>query len=176
MNVRINPVNPAAAEGKSRELLDSVQRMLGLTPNMMRTMAQSPAVLEGYLAFSSALAKGKLSPAAREQIALAVAQANECGYCAAAHAALGKMAGLNADQIASARRGQASDPKIEAALRLSRSIVSTRGNVSDTDLAAARTAGLGDPEIAEVVANTALNIFTNYFNHVAATEIDFPKV
>jgi hypothetical protein len=27
-----------------------------------------------------------------------------------------------------------------------------------------------------VVANVVLNVLTNYFNHVAQTEIDFPKV
>lgn len=32
------------------------------------------------------------------------------------------------------------------------------------------------PRLAEVVANVALNVFTNYFNHVAETDIDFPKV
>jgi hypothetical protein len=37
-----------------------------------------------------------------------------------------------------------------------------------------REAGYGDAEIAEVVAHVALNIFTNYFNNVAGTAIDFP--
>ena len=33
-----------------------------------------------------------------------------------------------------------------------------------------------DAEIAEVVAHVAVNIFSNYFNHIAATEVDFPEV
>ena len=35
-------------------------------------------------------------------------------------------------------------------------------------------AGFSEGEVAEIVANVALNIFTNYFNHVAETEVDFP--
>lgn len=34
--------------------------------------------------------------------------------------------------------------------------------------------GLTDAEIAEIIATTALSIFTNYFNHVAGTAVDFP--
>ena len=37
-------------------------------------------------------------------------------------------------------------------------------------------AGYSDAEITEIVSHVALNIFTNYFNHVARTEVDFPKV
>ena len=41
MSTRITPVNPAEAEPKAKELLAAVQARLGMTPNMMRTMAQS---------------------------------------------------------------------------------------------------------------------------------------
>lgn len=172
---RITPIDPSRSTGKARELLDAVQAKLGKTPNMMRTMAQSPAVLEAYLGFSGALAKGSLSAKAREQIALATGEANECGYCVAAHSTLGAIAGLKNDEIDRARQFSAADPKTDAILKLSRSIVETRGQLNDDDLHRARSAGLNDGEIAEVVANTAFNIFTNYFNHIAETELDFPQ-
>jgi AhpD family alkylhydroperoxidase len=142
---------------------------------MMRTMAQSPAVLQGYLALSGALAGGVLGAKCGEELALAIAQMNECGYCAAAHSALGRMAGLTLDQIATALNGGSSDARTSAAIRLARRIVEERGDVADEDLAAARAAGLGEPEIAEIVAHVALNVLTNYFNRLAHTEIDFPQ-
>ena len=37
-------------------------------------------------------------------------------------------------------------------------------------------AGYTDGEIAEIVAHVALNVFTNYFNRAAQTDIDFPLV
>ena len=37
-------------------------------------------------------------------------------------------------------------------------------------------AKLTDAEIVETVANVALNILTNYVNHVAQTVVDFPEV
>jgi uncharacterized peroxidase-related enzyme len=172
---RLTNINPDQATGKAKELLDGVQAKLGMTPNMMRAMAASPAVLDAYLQFSGALGKGGLSAKVREQIALAVGQANRCEYCLAAHSAIGKMVGLTAEQIGDSRIGTAVDARTAATLRLSQRIVETRGVVTDADLAAARGADLNDGAIAEIVANVALNIFTNYFNHVAATDVDFPR-
>ncbi len=112
----------------------------------------------------------------REQIALVVAQSNGCQYCLSAHSAVGKMLGLQAEEIADSREARSSDPKTQAILRLARMLVEHRGNVHDTDLLQIRSARVSDGEIAEVVANVAQNMLTNYFNHVAETEIDFPRV
>ena len=173
---RISTINPAEATGKAKELLDAVQATLGITPNMMRTMAQSPAVLEAYLNFNNALAKGALNAKVREQIALVSAQTNGCGYCASAHTALGKLAGLREEEIVAARQVTANDPKTATALQFAQALIEKRGSVSDNDLQGVKEAGFSEGEIAEIVANVALNIFTNYFNETAKTEIDFPRV
>lgn len=173
---RLSNVDPATADAPAKALLDKVQRALGVTPNMMRTMAVSPAVLDGYLSFSGALAKGRLTAAVREQIALVAAAENSCEYCYAAHHVLGERAGVSAGDLASGGHAEASDPKTAAALAFARSVIRDRGFVSDGDLAAVREAGYGDGEIGEIIGAVALNVFTNYFNSVARTEVDFPPV
>ncbi len=172
---RMKTVGPAEASGNAKKLLEGVQAKLGMTPNMMRVMANSPAVLDAYLKFSDALGGGDLPAKTRQQIALAVGQANSCDYCLSAHTAIGKMVGLTADQILDSRRGTTPEPQANGVIRFARQLVDKRGLVSDDDMAAVRSAGLDDGAIAEIVANVALNIFTNYFNHVAETEIDFPR-
>ena len=172
---RIPTIDPKQACGQAQALLNGVQAKLGMAPNLMRAMANSPAVLEAYLQFSAALGRGDLSPKTRERIALAVAQANSCDYCLRAHSAIGKTVGLTTEQIRDARLGTAVDSRVNAVLKFATQLVEQRGIVSDSDLAATRDAGVSDAEITEVVANTALNLFTNYFNHVAETEVDFPK-
>lgn len=173
---RISTIDPRRATGKSRELLEGVKAKLGITPNLMRAMANSPAVLDAYLQFSGSLGRGELPAKTREQIALTVAQANSCEYCLSAHSVIASSLGLTSEQIRDARTAAANDSKTNAILTLATQIVEKRGRLSDDDLGAARDAGVNDAEIAEVVANTALNIFTNYFNHVAATDVDFPAV
>ena len=176
MSFRIAPVEPTQAEGQAKELLAAVKAKLGVTPNLMKTLAHSPAALEGYLSLNGALGKGFLSGSVREQIALLVSQENGCEYCVAAHTLLGGKAGLSPDQIIAARKGQSDDTKSRATLILARQVLESRGSVTDAQLTAARSAGVTDGEIAEVVAHVALNVLTNYFNVLAHTEVDFPAV
>jgi uncharacterized peroxidase-related enzyme len=173
---RIQPIAPENATGKAKELLNAVKGKLGMVPNMARTMANAPAVLDGYLAFSGSLAKGALTAKLRERIALTVAERNSCEYCLAAHSAIGKMVGLSEEQVLDSRHAKAIDSKTDAVLRFAGQLVDNRGRVSEVDLNELRNVGVDDPTIAEVVANVALNIFTNYFNHVSDPAIDFPKV
>lgn len=171
---RIEAVNPANATGKTKTLLEGVEKKLGMIPNMMRTMAVAPAVLEGYLQFSGALSQGGLPAKVREQIALAVSESNGCAYCLAAHSALGGMAGLSKEEIIDSRSGVATDSRTNAILHIARDIVDQRGRVTDDTLATARKAGLTDGDIAEVAGHVALNVLTNYFNNLAETVVDFP--
>lgn len=172
---RIQSVDPQQAQGRAKELLDAVKAKLGIVPNMTRSMAVSPSVLDAYLGFSGALSHGVLPAKLREQLALDVGEVNHCDYCVSAHSAIGKRVGLTEQEVLESRSGLSSDGKTSVLLNFARTIVEKQGIVSDADVALVRDAGYGDAEIAEVVAHVALNIFTNYFNNVAGTVIDFPK-
>lgn len=173
---RIPPVDPTLTESKVRDLLAGVQQSLGATPNLYRVIAQSPAALEGVLALTGALARGRLRPRLREQLALAVAEADGCDYCLSAHTALGRGLKLSDAELALARQADASDPRDAAALRFVARVIERRGRVDDAELAEVRRAGFDDGQVVELVANAALNVFTNYLNEVARTDIDFPVV
>src|SRR5262249_26496248 len=131
---RFKAISPESATGKAKDLLEAVDAKLGMVPNMMRAMANAPAVLEGYLNLSGSLGKGTLSARTREQLALAIGQANQCDYCVAAHSAIGKTVGLTAEQIRDSRLGTAVDSKAEALIRFARRLVETRGRVTDGDI------------------------------------------
>jgi uncharacterized peroxidase-related enzyme len=156
--------------------LDAVKAGLGGTPNMFRLLAASPAALEAYLSYKRTLSHGALPAKIREQIALVAAETNGCDYCASAHTALGKNAGLSQDDITRALQGIATDPKADAAVRFAKLLLEKRGDISDSDLNRVKEAGLSEAEIAEIVAHVAINVFTNYFNIAFETEIDFPVV
>lgn len=173
---RITQLDPAQATGKTKQLFDGVQNKLGVVPNLFRVLGTAPAALEGYLNFSSALAGGSLNPKVREQIALAVAESNMCGYCLSAHAFLAGKVGLTEKDINDARHATAGTEKTDAILKLARNVVVQRGEISDADLEQAYASGLTDGDVVETIANVALNIFTNYTNHVAHTVVDFHEV
>ncbi|MBI3886455.1 MAG: carboxymuconolactone decarboxylase family protein [Opitutae bacterium] len=172
---RIPALDPLHATGPTAQLFTAVKSKLGMVPNLMRTFGHSPAVLQGYLGFSGALATGTLGGKVGEQIALAVSETNTCDYCLATHSLLGQGAGLSPAAITDARLAGASDPKTDALLKFAAVVVESRGLVSDAALVAVRAAGATDAEIVETVAHVALTILTNYTNHVAQTVVDFPR-
>ncbi|MUL75505.1 carboxymuconolactone decarboxylase family protein [Mycolicibacterium sp. CBMA 226] len=171
------PVEPEAATGKAAELLAQVQKSIGLTPNMTKVMANSPTLLQSYLALSGAVAGGILKPAVRDRLAIASAQFNGCEYCLSGHTFTGaKFANIDPTELDNARRAESADPHIAALLKLSIAIAENAGDVNDAELQAARDAGVSDAEIGELVANVALNTMTNYFNVLARVENDWPIV
>ena len=173
---RITPIDPAHADPAVQSTLSAVKGKIGMVPNLFTIFARSPAALNGYLAFSDALTHGALTAKQREIIALTVGQANGCHYCLSAHTLMGKGAGLTPEDILAARHGKAQDPVDNAVAALARRVVEARGQVSDADPASARSAGLDDARIVEVIAGVALNVLTNFTNNVAQTDIDFPKI
>ena len=173
---RLPAIQTETANAKAKQLLEAVQSKLKMTPNMTRVMANSSAVLEGYVSFSGALAGGSLPAKLREELALAVGEQNACQYCVSAHTAIGKLTGLTDTDIEQARDARSSSAKAAAALAFAQKVLARKGQVTDADFEAVRQAGFGEGEIAEIIAHVALNIFTNYFNLAAATDVDFPKV
>jgi uncharacterized peroxidase-related enzyme len=158
-------------------MLENVAKQVGTVPNMHRLMAISPVALEGYLALTSALERGALPAATRERIALAVAEFNGSNYCLSAHNAITKkVAKLDDAEIAANRAGCSMDPKAGAAVKFAAKVVHDQGHVAEADLREVKAAGYDDAQVIEIIQHVALNVFTNYLNSVAQTDIDFPVI
>ena len=173
---QLTHLDPSTTTGAAKALFDGVQTKLGGVPNLFRVMGNAPAALKGYLNLSGALGEGRFEAKLREQIALAVAESNQCGYCLSAHTFIGGKLGLSSQEISGARQASATDPRTDAILKLARLIVVQRGELRTSDFERVRAAGLSDGDLIETVANVAVNIFSNYVNHIAGTVIDFPEV
>lgn len=173
---RLTQISDADASPEAAGLFTAIKSKVGAVPNLYRVMANEPAVLAAALGFNEALGKGSFDQKTREAIALAVAGENKCDYCASAHSAISKSLKVDVAEIAARLHGKSADPKLGAILAFAVKVVDKRGLVSDADIAAAKEAGLTQGEIVETVAVTVANILTNYINHVAETEIDFPVV
>ncbi|WP_040811570.1 carboxymuconolactone decarboxylase family protein [Nocardia concava] len=157
---------------ETHRLLDEVRRRTGRVPNMTKVMANSSAVLEGYLGLAGALKQGTLPAPTSERIALAVGAANECAYCVAAHTFTGKrVAKLSDAEIEAAKHGTSGDAKEAAAVAFARELTESRGKA---DPAEALAAGWTQEQVLEIVALVALQTLTNYVNKVAGTENDWP--
>jgi len=173
---RITAIDSSTAQGQTKDLLDATQAQLGRIPNLYACIAQSPAALDGYLALRGALGKGALSIPMRERIALLTAAINDCGYCVSAHTFRGAKIGLSSSELAATQDSQSEEPKSRAALQFVDALLQQHGQISNDDFAQVKAQGWSDAEIGEMVAHVALNVFSNYFNHVATPTLDFPAV
>lgn len=172
----VNLIDPATSSAAVKPTLDRIKGAFSGVPNMFKAVANSPAALDSMWSAFGALARGKLGARLGEEIAVAVANANRCEYCLAAHTALGRKAGATADEIAAAQVGQSSDPRTLAALTFALKIVRDRAAVTEADVAALKAAGFDDEGVVEIIAHVALNLFTNYVNVALNVPLDFPAV
>lgn len=161
---------------KVQSLLSETKKQLGRIPNLYSAMANSPALLEGYLHFRSALGNGVLNAKLKEQIALLTAEENACEYCVSAHIFRGGKIGLSLDELAGNRHGNSEDIVTHLILQFVKTLLQKRGQVPQEQLDGLHDAGISDEMIGEIIGHVSLNILSNYFNHVAKPELDFLKV
>ena len=173
---RVAIIDPLTATGDTRQLLDAVQSGLGMVPNFIRVLANSPAALSAFLGLHGIAGAGLLDPKTRERIALTVAEQNACHYCVSAHTAIGRKVGLDNQEMLANRMGRSSDAKADAALTFARALVEHTGEVSRAEFDAVRGAGHSDGEIIEIITHVAMNIFTNLLGKATQVEIDFPRI
>ena len=171
---RLTPVQTNGANSELKRSLKNSRLKLDKAPRFLQLMANSPATLRAYLQADAALVRGQLTPHQRQQVALAVTEINGSSYSLSARYDAVRSLGLTEHEMGLAGNAAAADPKVEAMLRFTRALVLQRGDISDEDFQALGRAGFTDGQIVEIVANIALNIFSNYFCSVAKTEVDFP--
>jgi uncharacterized peroxidase-related enzyme len=172
---RLKALDPDEVSGKTKELFNAINSKFGVVPNMMKTMGNSPALLEGFLNFYGGLSSGTLGAKTSALIALAVSESNGCEYCLASHLYVGKhVTNLDTKTMEDARRGTSENKRTDAILKFTLALVNKKGRINDEDLTALKAAGVTESEVVEIIGQVALHTFTDYFNIAANTEIDFP--
>jgi uncharacterized peroxidase-related enzyme len=165
-----------SATGAAAELFAQIKKSAGRVPNTFASIgAHRPAALKAILNADAVLAAGSLSKQDQEAIKLAISAAVGCDYCEAAHSLLGKMAGLKPDELLLIRAGRPTgDAKRDALVRFVRLLVLTRGTIGDEEFQAVRAAGYNDGQLVDISLTLAVITFTNVFNRINDTTLDFP--
>lgn len=165
-----------SAPKQTRKTLERLSRRSAKLLNIHAEMAHAPVVLAAYMGLSEAVAShGTFSPAVKEAIALAVGQVDGCNYCQAAHTQGALKVGFTNDQTLQIRSGQITfDDQLAALITVAREAAGDVGNVSDQSWDAALQAGWSEVQLSELFAHLSVNLFTNFFNHYARTELDLP--
>jgi uncharacterized peroxidase-related enzyme len=175
---RLSVSNLESDTGPSGQIYTQIKKAIGSVPNTFAAIAaHGPAALKSILAADAVLAAGSLTKRDQEIIKLVVSVAGGCDYCVAAHSYLGKLAGVKPEALSQIRDGQPTDDaKRDALVGFVRKLAQSSGTVSDDDYAAIKSAGYSDAQLVEISLAFATTVFTNVFNRINDTDIDFPAV
>jgi uncharacterized peroxidase-related enzyme len=175
---RLSVPNLETAAGPSGQVYAQIKKAIGSVPNTFAALAaHGPAALNAVLAADTVLAAGSLTKRDQEVIKLVISEAAGCDYCVAAHNYLAKLAGVKPEELRQIREGEPTgDPKRDALVGFVRKLAQSSGTVSAADFAAIKAAGYSDAQLVEISLAFATTVFTNVFNRINDTDIDFPAV
>jgi uncharacterized peroxidase-related enzyme len=157
----------------AKPLLEQAKKNLGMIPNLERVMAESPALLEGYVHLWELFDTTSLSPIERQVVYQTANFENQCDYCVPWHTKLSQIAGMAATEIEALRQGAAlADPKLEALRRFTQSLILNRGKIAKAELEAFFAAGYSTQQALEVILGIAVKTMSNYTNSIAGTPLD----
>ena len=164
---------PESAPEMAGEALRSLHAAVGVIPNLAATMAESPALLKGFLALRGLYAETAFSSGEVQVLSLTAASENDCAWCVAFHSAIALKEGINRDAVESLRHGVApADVRLAALSNLGRAMVRNRGRVDGNVLQAFFDAGYSKRQALDVVMGVACSVMANYASHLTRPPLD----
>jgi uncharacterized peroxidase-related enzyme len=173
MKTIIVPTHDQVSPG-SQVLFDFLKKRMGKVPNLYATMGYSEQALKAFLDLDETLNKGVFSPKEREAVSLIVSEINGCAYCLAGHTIAAIRRGFSKEETLDIRRGQTSDPKLNAIIQLAASISENKGHAEENTLKAFYDAGFNEGALMELAGLISLRVFTNYVFALTQIPVDFP--
>ncbi|MBS1522485.1 MAG: carboxymuconolactone decarboxylase family protein [Bacteroidetes bacterium] len=159
---------------ESKVMFESMQKRLGKVPNLYATMGYSSHALKAFLDLDATLSAGVFNGKQREAIALVVSEVNHCEYCLAGHALAAIRNGLTKEETINIRKGYSSDEKIDAIVKLAKSIAETKGHPEERYVDRFFAAGYDEAALMELIGFVTVRVFTNYVFAVTNIPVDFP--
>ena len=158
----------------SQAAFDLLKRRMGKVPNLYATMGYSEYALKAFLDLDATLTNGVFSAKEREAISLIVSENNGCAYCLAGHTIVAVLKGFTKEETIDIRRGETSDDKLNAVIKLAASITENKGHASESVLTAFYEAGFDEGALMELVGLISMRVFTNYAFALTQIPVDFP--
>lgn len=161
------------APEESRSLLAQTREEFKMIPNLERTMALAPTLLESYTTAWGLFNNTSLSPIERQIVYQTANFENECNYCVPWHTLLSKQAKMSPQNIEALRTGaKLLNERYEALRLFTQSLIRTRGKIVQAELDALLAAGYSSQQALEVVLGIAIKTMSNYTNSITGTPLD----
>jgi AhpD family alkylhydroperoxidase len=163
----------STAPEDARPHLESAKQRMGFVTTLNAVMAESPELLAGYNTLAEQFGRSSLPKDAKHVVWLTASVENNCTYCVAAHSTLALRAGVAAETVETLRAGKPlPDPHLDAARRLTQTMVAERGWIDEEDIEAFLAAGYTRRNVLDIVLGVGMKTLSNYTNHIAHTPLD----
>ncbi len=161
------------ASSDAGPLLEGPQKHLGFLPNLLSGLSNSPATLASYLDLSKHFAKAGLTGIEMQTVLVVASVENACAYCVAAHSTFATNLKIDPAALKALRQGaEPPDAKLNALATFARTLVRTKGHVSEADLDRFIAAGYTREQGLGVLIGVAMKTIGNLANHFMKTPLD----
>ncbi len=163
------------APAASKPMLKDSAKSFGMIPNLHRTMAESPELLDAYKHLHTLFLNTSFTATEQNVIWLTINVEHDCHYCVPAHTAIAHSMKVAPEVIEALRQGQPlSNDKLESLRTFTLAVVRQRGAVRQQQVDAFLAAGYDRKQVLEVLLGVAQKVMSNYLNHIAETPLDQP--
>jgi uncharacterized peroxidase-related enzyme len=171
------PLPPDDAPDEVKAIYEDFSRRMRFPspPNFIMTQGHSPAVAKGSWGLvQNVLVNGKIERWIKEMVFVAISKDRNCHYCSAAHIACCRMLGVKPELLDDLVRdvNSISDPKVRDMLLFGLKCSKEPQNLAEADYEKLRQHQLGQPEILELIAMSALAVYANILADATAMEPD----
>jgi AhpD family alkylhydroperoxidase len=170
------PIQTAdTAPDGARQALAALKEAFGLVPNLAATMANSPPLVNSFVAASGQFSGGTFTGGERQVLLLSNAVANRCTWAVAFHSTQALKEGVDAADVAAVRREELpAGERLAALSRLTRTLIDKRGHLDEDDAKAFTAVGFTHVQLLEVITGVAISAMANYAGNVAQPPLDEP--
>jgi len=175
---RVAAIEPAQADPSLKELFADFIRERGAVPNMFRTLAHDPKLLQTWFdMFRATLREGDVTTRVKEMVAVRVSHLNQSRYCLGSHTGLAKRFGVTEAQVSCLTGADAAPftPAEEAAIKFGEDLTLHPAGVSDAVFTELRKHWT-ERQIVEIAAVACMFNSFNRFNNALGVDLTvYPK-
>ncbi|HZK49064.1 MAG TPA: peroxidase-related enzyme [Thermoleophilia bacterium] len=171
---RIEPFSTEKVDEAVAATFAEIEGAFGMVPNLFRTYAYNPALLEAnWNKVKALMMGGVLDRKVKEAIAVLVSKDNSCAYCVAAHTMALRSIGVSEEEIAALEddlQKAGFSSKEEALMQFARRANLAPRDITDVEFQAVRDLGATDAEIVEALG--VMELFTGFNKFLDTLQVD----
>jgi len=158
---------------KHEATLKEIEKDMGLVPNVLREMAESPVAPLVYTKSDILMHDALLSQKDQHVVQLTASLFNDCNYCSSMHSKFSEINGATHEDVLAIRNGEdPAEKRVGDLAWITNLILEKRGHLNKKELEIIENMGISKGELYEIIVHIGRKIIANYSVHIINPELD----